>query len=223
MPRPPCDFSALHASLGVRPDVLRLSPMTKFVLPSTLLCLQRLGDSGTPLAQQLTDLSWVTLAGLDDAQSSHAIALAMQYTHTGHIVLVNSTLCAYAASCYPLNAHALVVRATSPLALPPPPPPPPKTAAPAPKFVHVDNRAPRVNKQRQRAAVAAIQAIQETIWLSSGTVNQATFRAVLPQLEALGPALAARAIREFQRAAPWRTSTESVLPTLRTVLARYVT
>lgn len=197
MPLPPCDFTALHAPLGIRGDVLNVSPVTKFVPPAVLLSLQKLCDSGTPLALQLTEQSWMALACMDEIACSHAIAAAMRYSHTSDIALINATLGGFAAAFFnPSNMFAPP---------PPPPPPPPEPASPR-------------NKGIEDLALAMRRCVSD----GRGKVTWQHFNDVLAHMNALGAPSAAKAVREFHKQHLAGTDADDVSHALKTVMMAHL-
>jgi hypothetical protein len=238
MPIPPCDFTALHRPAGIREDILKISPIAKFVPPAALFALQRLLDSGNPLTMQLTDHSWMLLACLDADPATHAVTAASRYTHTCNIEAINAAIAAFAASvfatttAYPKPAiparsaprrpgsHPMTMSMPKPMPLksrqappaafisgkplrvaPPPtapapaplkkfervaPPPPPPPPTPSGKFEFPDHAERRM-----------LEAIQDCIVASQGTVTVNHFDVVYKSLLAMGAPLATSAVREF--------------------------
>lgn len=305
MPLPPRDFSEFHTDMGVRREMLLLSPMAKFVPPHAMLALQRLRDSGNTLVLLLTDSSWMHLACLDETGARYAIQHAMHYTNRK---LVNTCLRAAAAPFLgpmvvmpaPLPQHQhphphqhqryppthipapqtlpplfvpppppstkapLPIEAplsVAPLFVPPPPPPPvvvakaappppppPSVPLPPPPPQH-PRRAKPATPPSSRASSgpaspttaatatavdratgglssaggglsleAVRSAICHAILHGGGAVTKDTFRPHAMQLDGLGPALAAKAVREFMRADGWRQNPDAAL---RGVLCKY--
>ncbi len=222
MPVPPRDFSEFHASLGVRADTARVSPMAKFAPPLALLRLQILRDSGNSLMLLLDDPSWMLLACLEEPAAHYAITHATPYGLTGNHKLVSSTFRSLAApfltpvlvpapgmvpsmppvmpSVAPSVVSSVVSSVAPKFVQPPPPPRTPRTPVNSPKVSNEPLRGKSV-----------VDAIRGAIAASNGAVTMDLFKPHVPLMNAMGPALAAKAVHEFARTEGWQIAPAAVL------------
>jgi hypothetical protein len=224
MPLPPRDLTLQHHHAGVRVALFhRISPMAKFVGPDALVLLQRELERGNDLALMLSETAWAHLMCLPDIAAVCAIMQALAPGAHRNGLAANAAVC------------SVVGVGVVPVVCPPPPavrslPPPAVRSLPPP--AHSSRGAGGAKPKPEPATWDTVPRRWDTsrrevatlVRISDGALTARDLAPMLRRMEALGPALAARAVRETGirvLAESLQHSTNGIVKAFESVLAKY--